>query len=117
MHARNRLYRKRPLQLQAVYVLENRPGAEWLSLPVQNLFQPFRIVLAGMAQTEAMNFERRHFQTHKARRGRIKRRKVHQDKLAAVLFIASNAFVIIEKVTATVEDEFVPVNFDRLAVM
>jgi len=43
--------------------------------------------------------------------------EIHQGEIVAVLFEAADAFIVVQEVTATVKDQPVSVDFERLRVM
>ena len=71
----------------------------------------------GVVHPEMTDLCRRHVQGKKPACPGIDLREIHESQVAAKGLVSADAFIIVQKVAAPVQDELAPVYFDRLHVM
>ena len=74
---------------------------------------PFDVALRRNGETEVLDLQRNELECLKAPIGRIQIHKIHQRQVVTVALVAGNSFIVVQKITATVEDEAITIDFDR----
>ena len=68
-------------------------------------------------QSQPARLEWRHEQLDELARYRIQPRQVEQPKIISVLLVAADALIVIDKITAPVQDQLLAVDLDRSWMM
>ena len=100
-------------QLQAALRNQDEPGFELSTLPIQCLLNPFDIPPRRNGETEVPNLERYQVERVKTAVGRIQVGKLHQHQVVPVALVTSNPLIVVQKITAAIQNETIPIDFDR----
>ena len=87
--------------------IKNDPCAELLTLPVQCLLDPFNVPPRWIGETKVLDLQRSQFERPKASAGRIQVREIHQRQVVTVALVTTDPFVVVQKITAAIENEAV----------
>ena len=68
-------------------------------------------------QPQPARLERRHAQLDELARYLIQPRQVEQPKIISVLLVAADALIVIDKITAAVQDQLLAVDLDGSGMM
>lgn len=91
-------------------------GSEVPAFAIQGLLHPLDVARGCGNELEFANLKRDQFHGGDGPR-RLDVNKIHQDKIIPILFITPDAFIVVQKVAATVENEPVTINFDGFRMM
>ena len=101
-----------PLQQKVTFLIRYHTCPQPFPLPVEHIAQPSRIRRGGMVEPEIPDPHRHHRHRDEGTVRRINTGKIHQGELTAVLFPAADAFIIVDKIPCTIDDQPVPVHLD-----
>jgi hypothetical protein len=90
--------------------IDSRPEAT--AHVVKHPPKPPGILAGGSVQSQAARLERRHGQLDELARYRIQSRQVEQPKIISVLPVAADALIVIDEITAAVQDQLLAVDLD-----
>ena len=88
-----------------------------LGLPIEAAGQPFNVSRRRTDQAQVPGLEGDDFQRHEGRGRAVDLGKIHRDEVAAELAISLDPLVIVQEIPASIENEAIAVDFDRLGVM
>ena len=106
-----------PKECQDIIVAPFYPGPELFALPVQDIAKPDGFIPRCSTHLEVFDPGRSHLKLDEFPRRWVDACKVHKSQIASEIVVASDAFVIIQKVTASVKNEPVSVDLNPLDVV
>ena len=106
-----------PHELDTSVRHQPRPGPEAGAFPVENGAEPTRIGRRGALHAKMLHPGRDELEPQEPPAPGLQLWQVHEPELAPELLVAADAFVVVDEIAAAVEDEPVPVDFDRLRMM
>ncbi len=84
---------------------------------IERLPQPIDVLPRGMGKLKSPDLERRHVEGAQTAVCGIDLGEIHERKIPAKLLETCDAFIIVQEIAATVKDETILVDLDRLGVM
>ena len=92
-------------------------GRKSLAFSVQRLPHPIIILLGSADELKTSNLKRDRFERDDIFGYGIDVSQVHQGEIAPIGFMASNTFIVVQKIAAAVENKAAPMDVDALGVM
>src|SRR5262247_4439153 len=105
-----------PLEGQAVIALQLRPGVERRAELVQKITKPLRVFGRGAVQPEPPDLHGDQSRFQQSALPRVYIHQVHERQVAAELLIATDALIVAQEISAAIEDQSLPVNFNSFHV-
>ena len=68
-------------------------------------------------ETKVLDLQGGQFERLEASAGRVQVREIHQRKVVTVVLVATDAFIVVQEITAAIENEAVSIDFDRPRMM
>ena len=97
--------------------IEHDDSAEPQAFPFEHLLHPFNVLPRGAIKLEVPDLKRDDFERREIAGRRFDICEIHRRQVAAIFFVAADAFIIIEEIAATIKNESLMLDFDGLRVM
>src|ERR1019366_8952370 len=97
--------------------IEHDAGPEPLTFPLERPLHPFDVLPRRAVKPELPDLKRDDLERSEVSGSRFDICEIHQRQVAAKFFVAADAFIIIEEVAATIENEPLMGDFDGLRMM
>ena len=97
--------------------IEHDAGPEPPTFSSEHLSHPFDVLPRWAIKPEVPDLKRDDFQRREISGPRLDICEIHQRQVAAIIFVPADAFIIIEEIAATIENEPFMVDLDGLGVM
>src|SRR5205085_885863 len=107
----------RPDNYKLPFGIKNDPCSELLTSPIQCLLDPFDVPPRWNGEAKVLDLQGNQFERMEASAGRIQVREIHQGKIVTVALVTTDAFIVVQEITAAIENEAVSIDFDRSRMM
>ena len=97
--------------------IEHDAGPEPQTFPLERLLHPFDVLRRGAIKLEVPDLKRDDFERREISSRRFDVREIHKGQVAAIFLVSADAFIIIEEIAATVENEPLMLDLEGLGVM
>ena len=82
------------------------------TFPIECLLNPFDVALQRKGELEVLDLQRNELECLKTPASWLQIDEIHQRQVVAVALIAANSLIVVQKITAAVEDKAIAVDFN-----
>jgi hypothetical protein len=107
----------RPDNNKLPFGIENDPCSELLTFPIQCLLDPFNVPPRWIGEAKVLDLQGNQSERMEASAGRIQVGEIHQRQVVTVALVTTDPFIVVQKITAAIENETISINFDRSRMM
>jgi len=87
------------------------------AFPIQGLSRPRNILVGRADNLKLPDLKRNDLELSKSATDRLNISKIHQGQIVPIGLVSSDAFVIVEKVAAPIENKPIAIDLDRLCMV
>jgi hypothetical protein len=84
---------------------ESKKSSELPTFPIQRLLDPFNVPPRWTGETKVLDLQGNQFERMEASAGRIQVDEIHQHKVVTVALVTTDPFIVVQKITAAIENE------------
>src|SRR6266566_5391731 len=107
----------RPDNNKLPFGIENDPCSELLTFPIQCLLDPFNVPPRWIGEAKVLDLQWNQSERMEASAGWIQVGEIHQREVVTVALVTTGPFIVVQKITAAIENETISINFDRSRMM
>jgi hypothetical protein len=107
----------RPDNNKLPFGIENDPCSELLTFPIQCLLDPFNVPPRWIGEAKVLDLQGNQSERMEASAGWIQVGEIHQRQVVTVALVTTDPFIVVQKITAAIENEAISINFDRSRMM